>query len=507
MATISADLFVRYVPGEPLDSAHNRLLFNQFGGTPTIPPMNAGDTLNLSVYLLDVGPGGAVPYKGHRYAGASVVVRLRAAGNNTVYATGTASAEITPATGTTRSIVQAFGSAQVEKQKVVFNSNPFTGSYKIGFPTPGGGGGAHVGPANSAAIPWNSNAAAILNEVLATRGYREGSSGGFSTYAELAAFYVSFYGSERGTRPILTGDATDLTNGFKLEYGSLYGGANYWSNMPLITIDDSDIQYQFGWTVSVPLTGGSFTDLFLAGNAPAYLEVLITPAGESQVYAAQYLLTSSGGVVGDPPPPVPGGGGPPGNVDGIVYDGDHFSAAWAVGVMRTETPFPEKPGYHIFKQRYRIARSSYADLPLDSPCPKDGNAFLVEETERQDVGGADLQEWDRIWAHVPPPIVDGEMVDYVWQTTGTIGGTGGTAAIQSIPLTRWAKRTRTFHHTSDPTTITKLRLPKAGVFAGVGLIFDGFVNLYGGAVTIARDDDVRRWMGNIWVKTHWEITI
>lgn len=490
MATIPASLYVRYKPGDPLDSSHNRLLFNQSGGTPSMPPFNAGDQINFSVFFLDDGSG-VFPFRGHRYAGSTVVVRLRAQGNNHIYATATGS-EIAPATGTTITRTQIGGSFQTEKQSVAFNSAIFTGgTFKISFSgagTSGRGGGISL-EGTTVPIRVFTNAYFIEQYIREIRGFYKGNDGPY-THQELA----SRYGIQAPPPTV-----TDTPTGFVVEFGSLVGGSSYWNTgIHLLTVDDSDLEYAFGWEADVPLTAGDFTNLFLTANAPAYLEVLL-----DGVIAAQQIITGSG-AGGGPPPPPPGGGGPPDNVAGIIYDGDHFSAAWPVGVLRSETAFAERPGYMIFKQRHRMARSRYADLPLDTPCPGDANAFLVEETERQDVGGAELQEWDRIWAHVPPQIVDGEMVDYVWQTTGTIGGA---LAIQSIPLTRWAKRTRTFYHTADPATIPKSRLPRAGVFAGVGLLFDGFVNLSTGTTTIARDDDVRRWMGNIWVKTHWDITI
>jgi hypothetical protein len=205
-------------------------------------------------------------------------------------------------------------------------------------------------------------------------------------------------------------------------------------------------------------------------------------------------------VTAPPPPPVPGGIV---NVAGILYDGDH-GGFWPVGPVRRENAFSEIPGYYIYRQKWRAKRLNWGATLLDSPCPNDPSAFLVDETPTEDAGGADLLQWDRIWANVPGTITDGEMVDYVWQIIGTIDSA---PAIQSIPLTRWATRKRTFHHTSNPGSIPKSRLPRAGVFAGQGLTFDGFQNLNVGTTTIARDDDVRRWMGNIWVKTHWDITI
>lgn len=513
MATIPADLFVRYVPGEPLDPAHNRLLFNQLGGTPTIPPLTAGDTIAAKVYFLDQGNSQTVPFRGHRYAGATVKLRLRAAGNATDYALATASSEIAPATGVTVTRLQAGNIiGQVEIQQFTFGSIPLSGTFKINFFKPN----SHNSSSSlsrrpglsgtTISLPVSATAADVRSAMQNIKGFYLYDTGGNLKEPPLTfAEYVAAHGEE-GRTPIIT----KLSNGFTIQFGTLRdgGGGNFYNSwidsIPLITVDISDVQFGYGWNVDLPLTHATFNDLFLFANAPAYLEVLLTPSGGGEAMAAQYLLTSQSGTGGEPPDPPPGSGGPPANVDGITYDGDHFSAPWAVGILRSETPFPQAPGYHVFRQRYRWVRGVFVALALSTPCPQAANAFLVEEGERMDLGGADLIEYDRVWAHIPPTLIDGEMVDYVWQTIGTINGA---AAIQSIPLTRWATRTRTFHHTTNPAGIPKLRLPRAGVFAGIGLTFDGFVNLYGGTVTIARDDKVERWMGNIWVKTHWDITI
>lgn len=490
MATINANFYV--------DTAHLGLLFNQFGGTGPIPALNYNDTLALQIFYLDDGSG-IVPFRGHRYPGSTTGVQLRAEGNNTVYATQATTSEIVPAhTAPVVAVVAGGGSSVTEKESVTFAAGLFTGSFTITFSGAGSGLGGSVSLfGTTAPIPVSATAADILNAILNINGFYK-SNDGPHTFADLVAFY-----GDNGKRPVVTG--TPFT-GFQIDFGTLFGGFNQWNTgIHPVTIDASDIQYAYGWNINLLLdgNGNTFADLFDVANGPAYLEIVLVPAGGSPTYVARVLLASSGGSSGAPP--TSGGGLGVTVVGGIIYDGDHTSPyGWPIGVVRRESPFPEAPYAFIYRQMIRARRLYRAAPALDSPCPADGNAGLVEEGPGSDVGGADLTDFERVWATVPATIVDGEIVNYTWQTTGTIGGA---PAIASIPLTRWAKRTRTFYRTTNPTGITLLRLPRAGVFAGVGLTFDGYTNLYGGTVTIARDDDLRRWMGNIWVKTHWDIKI
>jgi hypothetical protein len=105
------------------------------------------------------------------------------------------------------------------------------------------------------------------------RGYYHGNDGPY-TFADLAGIY-----GPQTTQPVVTGTPS---TGFVVEYGQLYGGANYWNtSIHLLTIDDSIINYPYGWNVNLLLDGNghTFTDLFVPGTRPAYLEVLLTPFG------------------------------------------------------------------------------------------------------------------------------------------------------------------------------------------------------------------------------------
>lgn len=507
MATVTANLFV--------DNEGNTLLYNQLGGTPAIPAMVAGDTLALSVYYLDRGSGSS-PFRGHRYASSSTTVRLRAQGNNHVYATGTSGAEIAPTTGAVITTTVNGAGSTIAKKLVTFGSAPFTGFFKMTFIAPNtcrGNDPANKGMfaphGTTAPISINATAAEIASAInaLSWQKYDEHGDRVGGLVNPLPFAPAQFVISSR------------TTTTFVIEYGTnLYAGASgtlcnpqaYQLSSPspaLPTIDVTNVEFAFGWNVSVPMTDGDFTDLFLLANAPAYLEVLLTPSGGSQAYAGQYTLESSGGGSGGPPyiPPVGGAVGGEGglSLQGHVLDGDYGYAS-AVGGARIEYPFPQSLEARIYRQTYEQAQP-VSPIALDSICPHDTTAYLVEETEQQDMTLLRVVRWDRVWARVPPTRVEPEIVNYPYQRA--YQDAAGRWVIISAIFTRTARVTYTYHHTADPLTIALARLPRLFVINGSLDPLDGATNLSYGAVTIARDDTLRRWMGNIWEKTHAVVTI
>lgn len=229
----------------------------------------------------------------------------------------------------------------------------------------------------------------------------------------------------------------------------------------------------------------------------------VITATNSSGSATQPFSITIGGSIIIAPPPGGGGGGTPANVRKIVYDGDH-NGAWAVGPMRKESPFKSSPGYYIYRQRYRGFHNIGA-LGLGTVCPEDANAGLVEETERQDLGGADLVEWDRVWANVPSVPDEFEVFNYPYQQLYQFPN--GAWAVFSMILVRTSRVNRTFINTENPGGISLARLPRAIMFNNTPNPMDGFINVTNGSTVIAADDTLERWMGNIWVKTHRTVRI
>lgn len=569
MATINVNLYCLWQHGRFVTAVAGDGIGNH--ADAALPPIVAGDTWQIKCYFVDDGHSD-IP---HRFAGSTVSARIRAAGNNHGYADAPASGEfpsnVTPAITRT----QAGAAHQVEIQRVVFPvSYPIQGNYTIIFTGAGSGGRGGGFSLEGNLTPANN----IGDGMRAMSGYFKGNDGPHSM-DELRQRYGG-----AGLDPIVTGSFPD----FSIQFGNLYGGANYWNTgIHLVEIDDSRLTYYYGWDITLPFTASDFTDYLIPANGPAFFEVMLDgqvaaqrqltagPVGNTapaftsapppdggvgvnytHVFKASgfpnptFSLTSgtlpdgltldadgtlhgilaSGGtfsgvvtatnaagsvtqnftihvsviIIIDPGGGPPGGGAPPGNIAGIRYDGDH-SGAWAIGVMRRESPFKSSPGYYIYRQRWRAMRPNSGALPLGSVCPDDPNAGLVEETERQDVGGADLVDWDKVWANVPSIPDEFEVFNYPYQQLYQFPN--GAWAVFSMILVRTSRVNRTFINTENPAGISLDRLPRAIMFNNTPNPFDGFVNVTNGSTVIAADDTLERWMGNIWVKTHRTVRI
>jgi hypothetical protein len=116
---------------------------------------------------------------------------------------------------------------------------------------------------------------------------------------------------------------------------------------------------------------------------------------------------------------------------GVYYDGDYTQALPSSGV-ETKTPFPNQPNTLIFSQKFQIHRDYFVPLDLNASPSAGGmtpaasfsnigktgfGPYLVEETERQDVGGG-IVEWTRVWAHVPKVIYEFPGMNYQRQKYG-----------------------------------------------------------------------------------------
>jgi hypothetical protein len=284
---------------------------------PSLPAIVAGDTWNISLYFVD----DTSPMQLHRFAGAAVSARIRAAGNNHGYADA-AGTEIAPADGAVVTTLANGGGSVISRKHVEFGSAPVSGSYRLTFVAPSScrgndpaNQGVYTVHGTTAPIPFNASAADIAAAInaLSWQKYDEHGDkvgGLFSplTFAP-AAFVVTNLNS----------------TGFDIEYGtSLYTGSGGVSVNPqcyqtvppgvaLPTVDTSTLIFNFGWAISLPFTASDFSDYLIPANGPSYFEVMLNGA-----QAAFVQLTSN-----------PGGGnapaftnGPPPNFGliGSAYD-------------------------------------------------------------------------------------------------------------------------------------------------------------------------------------------
>lgn len=275
-------LYNRVVLGDPPGPSNNRLLANLLGGAPPntiVTPANAGDTINATIYLLDDGPNSTIPFKNHRYATSLIEIRLRSQGNNHVYAYGNNNvigAEIAPSSGLPVVSRTQSGAGVREMHRLIFPSAPQTGRFKMSY---GGGGiaGGGVGPQGFSdwinVADGDAGVQDALRRMPLVKWINEPPtpvSGDWTPYIFAAGAFSGL--------------------GMLIEYqrGAPTGGPGIVPLPTFTTAGTFDVQYAFGWNISVPLTAGDFTDLFVTTNGPAYLEVLLDGA-----IVAQHQLVSS----------------------------------------------------------------------------------------------------------------------------------------------------------------------------------------------------------------------
>lgn len=404
MATINKDLYVL--------NSQLRFVDNLTGpayGDDSLPALAAGNTLALRIFYLDPFDGAARATPIHRYAGASTVVRLRAQGNNTIYADGTSGSEIVPATGVTLTSMASGAAHAIKAIRVDFNSSPATGTFTIRLiapsssaDVPGGLDYVYAAGGTTAAIPFNATAGEIEAALNALPFYRYRSNDGGG---KLGGTYDINVSSPVSSFKIRNRNAT----GFEIHFGDLrQQGGQGWNTQAYTiadpTFDLANIQWPYGWNVSVPLdgNGNTFADLFLVANAPAYFEVLLTPSGGSAAVAAQRQITSEGseGVPPppeEPPPPPP----PPGSIDGVIFDGSHDDA-FPMGDVSIGHGIADDEFSLIYRQRYRQRRVLWYPFGIGvKNCPFNQHAILVDETTLEDTSIAGICEWTRVWALKP----------------------------------------------------------------------------------------------------------
>lgn len=80
-------------------------------------------------------------------------------------------------------------------------------------------------------------------------------------------------------------------------------------------------------------------------------------------------------------------------------DGD-WSKPKPEGLPLHSTPLPWTSNEYVFTQKFKVHRSAFAVLPLNSKHPDYSDFVLVEEGPRTDIGGG-MVEWERTYAAVP----------------------------------------------------------------------------------------------------------
>lgn len=405
-----------------IDQANKKAVRSAFSTADgAIPAFVAGTTIDFTLRFLTTGAGIEAPYRLVPHAGASVVMRLRNAAG--VYAQQTTWAGTAgPAMGRTITTVRdgaAPGNTQYdlhsEIQRITFMAPPAAGRYTpvfADFFDPG------WGPVGSLNVPANADGAtlaALINGM---------------SWKNVAG------GANRPRQQFLVTKISSTV--FELNW-------NNQGNKERPTLDHTDLQSDSYFTGALtPADGfagaptGTFSDLFNPAQGPAYLEVLVTPSGGAQTLVLQQEVTQDGYV--PPVDPAPVDPNTPSGSD-VYYDGD-FSAATPVSGWSLSSPLDVAPGVTMYRQTYRQLRKNFSKLNLNLPCPIDGNAKLVRETDRQDIG-AGLVQWDRVYVQVPPD----RFENGTWQktiktvlkqlTNGTLSAVSMVSSTKTVPADIW----------------------------------------------------------------------
>jgi hypothetical protein len=237
VSTVNLDLFVLWQRDRFVTSLSNP-------ATPALPAIVAGDTWNISIYFVD----DTSPMRIHRFI-ADVSARIRAQGNNHGYAdTAPAATEIAPASTppVVAQVQQGTGiSAGVEEvQTITFPSARASGTFTIFFDQSGWPGWGPIG--STAPIPATATAAEIAAIINACAFTNNGSTVGRQNVVV--------------TTPSATVIQINHTN---------------CGDKPLCRVNVSDLQYKFGWNVSLAFTAADFTDYLLPANGPTFFEVML----------------------------------------------------------------------------------------------------------------------------------------------------------------------------------------------------------------------------------------
>jgi hypothetical protein len=394
MATITKGLFI--LPSQI------RFLDNPTGpayGDDGMPPFNSGDLLGLECYFFDPFDSSINQAPLVRYPGATITARLRAQGNDTIYATANQTSEIIPTVASvTRT--QTGDKFAIEKQTVAFYA--LTGTFRLIFGDPN--------PVSS----WPPGTTRYYPRGV-TNPIRVGATAQEIQDAINAVPFYSFNGTIRQgpyNSSQVGSSVVRITNwtqyrGFLINFGSLVDNGTTNNNgypLPLVVVDDAEVGYTYGWLVNLLLDGNghTFADAFLLANSPAYFEVLLTPAGGSTVIAGQRQITAAGA------PPGGGGGGPPPapppvlpTIDGVSFDGD-YGILTPIGTVEISHGVPDDPYSLIYRQKYHQRKPAWQPLLVgDHNCPFDQNAIAVDETPWRWTTIGDIVEFERVWAVVP----------------------------------------------------------------------------------------------------------
>jgi hypothetical protein len=225
------------------------------------------------------------------------------------------------------------------------------------------------------------------------------------------------------------------------------------------------------------------------------------------------------------------------------YSDGNFTIAAASGGKHRVFPFDGDTDSYVTTQDFIQLAANYRPLPLNSADPTDPTCFLVNESERRDIGG-ELVQWTRTYSRIPKQRNEYESFTYTFPGFGITWGTqfflpwAGAPTLGTIPVVVDPGRipitlrvTSRLQHDfflvgatgqyAAPNAIPVIAAQRYvhgsafGANAGgdvpdrilwnatnwtVPTIADFKALIAAGAEIVAEDSDLRRWRGNIYLR-------
>lgn len=186
------------------------------------------------------------------------------------------------------------------------------------------------------------------------------------------------------------------------------------------------------------------------------------------------------------------------------YDADPDAGAWTTARQTgpTVTTFNAEYRVKMYEQTMIQCASSFAALTIGTAGP--GASYLYEETSPQPIG-ADIVTWKRRYSEVPPTRTEGGLFVYpqtlIESTDGSVDWT------VELPVSTNSRITYSYFYTTTPDTVTLETTYKMVVveIKGRKVIFASGSASTPTGWTLAEDEELVRWKGNIWEKKRREV--
>lgn len=196
-----------------------------------------------------------------------------------------------------------------------------------------------------------------------------------------------------------------------------------------------------------------------------------------------------------------------------AFHSNSFATAATHGGPRKTFPFERDTTAYIIEQDYMQTSAAFARIALSTAHPTDASAFLVAETDTQNLGGGIVQ-WTRRYATVPA--TRDEYETYLHTFVEIIAATGGAGARGPFTKKVTSRIEYAYFHVGTAAYPTVDTIPLVSGFQPTQTIWgspieveylslvtdptsDDYLDLVAAGDEIAvEDSDLHPWMGNIY---------